>query len=89
MKHIKMTGQKTGKTFFAFTMSPEEFQSLDDDCCGLCIRCGEVTVGGVEPDARGYECECCEANGVYGAQELLMMGLIRITEEEVEEGGTL
>lgn len=89
MKRIKMTGLKTGKTFFAFTMPFEEFQGLDDDCCGLCIRCGEVTVGGVEPDARKYECEACEENGVYGAQELLMMGLIRMTEEEGEEGGTL
>lgn len=89
MKHIKLTGQKTGRTFFAFAMQPEEFNGLDEDNCGLCIRCGESTIGGVEPDARKYECEACEANGVYGAQELLMMGLIRITEEEEEEGGTL
>lgn len=89
MKRIKMTGQRTGKTFFAFTMHPEEFSGLDDDCCGLCIRCGETAVGTVEPDARKYECEYCDENGVYGAQELLMMGIIRITEEEGEEGGTL
>lgn len=89
MKRIKMTGQRTGKTFFAFAMHPEEFSGLDEDSCGLCIRCGETAVGSVEPDARGYECEYCEAKGVHGAQELLMMGLIRVTEEEEEEGGTL
>lgn len=88
MKRIKMTGQKTGKVFFAFAMHPEEFQGLDEDSCGLCIRCGEIEVGSVEPDARKYTCDACDENGVYGAQELLMMGLIRITEEE-EEGGTL
>lgn len=88
MKRIKMTGQKTGKVFFAFAMPFEEFAGLDEDNCGLCIRCGETAVGSVEPDARKYTCEACEENGVYGAQELLMMGLIRVTEEE-EEGGTL
>lgn len=88
MKRIKMTGQKTGKVFFAFAMPFEEFTGLDEDNCGLCIRCGESTIGGVEPDARKYNCESCDENGVYGMQELLMMGLIRVTEEE-EEGGTL
>jgi hypothetical protein len=88
MRYTRMTGQKTGKTFFAFAMPEEEFRGLDEDNCGLCIRCGEVAVGCVEPDARKYTCEACEENGVYGAQELLMMGLIRVTEEE-EEGGTL
>lgn len=87
MKRIKLTGQKTGRTFFAFAMPEEEFRGLNDDCCGLCIRCGESTTG-VEPDARKYECEACEENGVYGMEELLMMGLVRVTEEE-EEGGTL
>lgn len=88
MKRIKLIGQRTGKVFFAFAMHPEEFQGLDDDSCGLCIRCGETAVGCVEPDARKYECECCGENGVYGAQELLMMGLIRLNEDE-EEGGAL
>jgi hypothetical protein len=88
MRHIKLIGQKTGKPFFAFAMPFEEFTGLDEDNCGLCIRCGELTVGGVEPDARKYECECCGENGVYGMQELLMMDLVRVTEEE-EEGGTL
>ena len=43
-----------------------------DDYLGFCIFCGEEAQG-VEPDARGYECECCEKKGVYGAEELLMM----------------
>jgi hypothetical protein len=85
MKRLEMTGKRTGKTYFAFRMVPEEFQSLDDDNCGLCIRCGEITVGCVEPDARAYECEACETKGVYGAQELLIMGLINLTEEGGEE----
>lgn len=42
--------------------------SLDNP--GFCIACG-VDVEGVEPDAREYECECCGAKAVYGAEELL------------------
>lgn len=44
-----------------------------DDCLGFCLACGEMAYG-VEPDARGYECECCGARKVYGAEELLIMG---------------
>lgn len=43
-----------------------------DDNLGFCIACGEPTEG-VEPDARGYECEMCHKNAVYGAEELLLM----------------
>lgn len=38
---------------------------------GFCIACGNEQ-GGCEPDARGYECEVCGENAVYGADELLM-----------------
>jgi hypothetical protein len=41
-----------------------------DDNMGFCLACGEEAYG-VEPDARGYECECCGAMKVYGAEELL------------------
>jgi hypothetical protein len=45
-------------------------KSLDNP--GICIKCGEDAEG-VEPDARGYECESCGAKAVYGAEELLFM----------------
>jgi hypothetical protein len=35
---------------------------------------------GVEPDARGYECECCGKHRVYGLEEALLMGVIDIEE---------
>ena len=44
----------------------------DDLCTGFCTACGEEAYG-VEPDARGYQCECCGAKKVYGAEELLFM----------------
>jgi hypothetical protein len=45
-----------------------------DDYTGFCLACGEEQ-GGVEPDARGHECECCGEPMVYGAEECLMMGV--------------
>ena len=38
---------------------------------GFCIACGEDAEG-VEPDAQGYECECCGEPAVYGAEELML-----------------
>jgi hypothetical protein len=46
---------------------------------GICVVCGEEAYG-VEPDARGYECECCEKKGVYGLEELALMGKIVLDE---------
>lgn len=43
-----------------------------DEYVGFCIACG-TDCDGVEPDAREYVCEDCEAPAVYGAQELLIM----------------
>lgn len=44
--------------------------SLDNP--GFCLACGEDAEG-CEPDAREYECECCGAMQVYGAEEMLIM----------------
>ncbi len=46
----------------------------EDDNLGFCLECGEEAYY-VEPDAREYECESCQANRVYGAEELLVMGV--------------
>jgi hypothetical protein len=45
-----------------------------DECIGFCIECGAEKFG-VEPDARGYKCESCGEMSVFGAEELLLMGL--------------
>lgn len=42
---------------------------------GFCVKCGAEAYG-VEPDAHGYECEQCGEPGVYGAEELLLMGAV-------------
>ena len=51
----------------------EVIESIEDDQnSGFCISCGEESHG-IEPDARKYECEYCEAPCVYGAEEILIM----------------
>ena len=45
----------------------------DDFNVGFCIHCGEEAAFGIEPDARNYECDYCNENGVFGAEELLFM----------------
>ena len=42
----------------------------NEEYTGFCIYCGEEAYG-VEPDARGYDCESCGMPKVYGAEELL------------------
>lgn len=45
-----------------------------DDCLGFCLACGAEAYN-VEPDARKYVCESCGKKQVYGAEELLIMGI--------------
>lgn len=42
---------------------------------GFCLSCGK-TQGEVEPDARKYTCRSCKAEKVYGAEQLVVMGLV-------------
>lgn len=45
-----------------------------DNSSGFCLACGEEN-DGIEPDARKYTCDCCNAAKVYGAETLILMGL--------------
>ena len=47
----------------------------EDDTIGFCINCGEKHYG-VEPDARGYKCGSCGERKVYGAEEIILEGLV-------------
>ena len=50
----------------------EDRRLTSDTVAGFCVRCG-AEAEGVEPDARNYECEACGENGVFDADELLIM----------------
>ncbi len=68
----KITTQK-GVTYYLPTI--EEVTEAAEECAGFCLACGTVA-DGVEPDARRYECECCGALKVYGAEECALRGWI-------------
>lgn len=59
-------------------LSENEFRSNDSDYNGVCLACGKIATGSTEPDAREYQCEFCEENRVFGFQELLVMGKLKI-----------
>lgn len=50
-----------------------ELLESGEDTMGVCRACGEVQ-GGVEPDARHYECESCGTKQVFGAEQVLIEG---------------
>ncbi|MDP3598442.1 MAG: hypothetical protein Q8S75_15770 [Nitrospirota bacterium] len=45
------------------------------DGSGFCLACGEES-SDVEPDARDYRCEDCGATQVYGAEEIIISGML-------------
>lgn len=59
-------------------MSEEEFRELCSEYIGICVVCGE-TQDQCEPDATKYECESCGQRSVFGTENLLVMGAIKIT----------
>lgn len=62
-------------------ISSEELQeSMYDGNTGICLSCGSTT-DGVEPDARKYKCESCGEFSVYGLEEALLMGMLKIIED--------
>lgn len=63
---------KSGKILYK--PSTEFAMALSYDNQGFCLACGAVN-DGVEPDARSYKCEACDEHKVYGAEELVLMGL--------------
>lgn len=54
----------------------EQYHQAESDMSGFCLDCGAEAYN-VEPDARGYACESCNAHRVFGAQEMLLMGLVK------------
>jgi hypothetical protein len=64
--HKKITSERLIKAV--------ERSMFELDSPGFCIACGDAT-DGVEPDAQRYPCRRCGERSVYGAEELLMMGV--------------
>jgi len=68
-------------------MAKEKVYEVSEDeyhegCNGICLSCGQIQYGGIEPDARGYECDDCGDFHVYGLEEALMMGRVQVGDGE-------
>lgn len=61
-------------------ITESEYASLSENYGGFCLKCREEAYG-VEPDARRYRCEACDARAVFGAEELLFRGLIEFIDD--------
>lgn len=59
-------------------ITQEEYDQHREDGDGFCSECDKWTVGGVEPDAAGYECENCGEEGVVGIETALIEGFITV-----------
>lgn len=70
---MKQTISKAGSPLFV--PSFDEIEEAAEEMAGFCISCG-ATADRVEPDARRYTCEACGEPRVYGAEELVLMGLV-------------
>lgn len=54
-----------------------------DNDTGFCLACAEE-VAGIEPDAKGDHCPSCYEHKVYGAEELMLMGLYYDEDREAD-----
>ena len=54
----------------------EDYEEARDSYSGWCTTCERWTGDCCEPDARQYPCPECGERTVYGAEEILLMGLI-------------
>ena len=69
---MKQVTSKAGTPLFLPSL--EEIEIAIEDMSGFCIACGEQA-DRIEPDARKYTCESCGKPRVYGAEQLVLMGL--------------
>jgi Zn finger protein HypA/HybF involved in hydrogenase expression len=70
---MKQVTSKAGTPLFLPSLA--EIEAAMENQEGFCIACGEPA-DGVEPDAHKYTCEACGKPRVYGAEQLVLMGLV-------------
>lgn len=71
---MKMYKARNGTTQRMPSLRQLENAIQGDTYEGFCLCCGQF-VEGFEPDARKGKCPECGADKVYGAEELVLMGL--------------
>lgn len=60
-------------------LSISEYENHREDYDGFCKECNQITnMGGVEPDAEGYECILCDQMSVVGMENAMIEKLFLI-----------
>lgn len=80
MPRVSLVSDAMNDNFATFTT--EDLQAMEEEDAGACVKCGEWAYN-VEPDARQYECTNCGEFTVYGSEELVIMGLIDFSGEDL------
>lgn len=70
---MKIYTTKSGATQYKPALDDLE-AAMADGNTGFCLACGAEQPN-CEPDMRRGACETCGANKVFGAEELMLMGL--------------
>ncbi len=66
-------------------MRLSEIREASESNQGYCLKCKEWTHDCCEPDAHKYECPECNCNSVYGAEELVLCGLVNIDDDDDDD----
>jgi predicted RNA-binding Zn-ribbon protein involved in translation (DUF1610 family) len=61
-------------------LTESEYRESCNYYAGFCIACGQEEHN-IEPDAEKYRCSDCGKKQVYGAEQLLLLGLLEIVED--------
>jgi hypothetical protein len=69
-------------------MTETEFAVASNESAGLCLACGAISYGGVEPGCRHCFCDECENHQVMSLENALEAGHIEVVQDqsEVPEG---
>ena len=63
----------------------DEIQEQSESHGGYCLHCQDWTHDCCEPDARKYTCPECDLPQVYGAEELVIMGLVSDEDDDTSD----
>lgn len=59
------------------TFTIEEVEAAEIDMIGICVSCGKKTYD-IPPDAKEAKCASCNLFTVYGAHQIMVMGLLKV-----------
>ena len=73
-----MIFELTSKNGTVVAVSDSDILGLGAECVGYCLTCGSEQFE-TESDACHYPCNACGQDQVFGAGEIMSMGLLTVT----------